>query len=275
MAAELRLPNGPANEGSVGSAGGTDLGRKLLTHAVRLLALAQEVESNGSGAALDATRLAHWHGLLELVVDAYPSVPRSALAAPEPLAFRREGEYWTVGPTPHVRLRDSKGMRYLSMLLARPGQEVHALDLARLGAEAAVDTSEIAGSIEGLVTRSESALPSLDAAASAAYRSRLGDLRAELDGPDRLDPERRASLMIEADWLASELASAHGLGGRLRPGPSASERARQSVSKAIRVAIDRIEGADATVGTHLAKAVRTGTFCCYDVDPAAGRRWLL
>jgi hypothetical protein len=46
--------------------------------------------------------------------------------------FRREGEYWTVafnGAT--YQIRDSKGMRYLARLLAQPGQEQHALDLAR------------------------------------------------------------------------------------------------------------------------------------------------
>jgi hypothetical protein len=45
-------------------------------------------------------------------------------------AFRREGDYWTVvyeGSL--VRLRDSKGLRYLSTLLANPGHEFHVIDL--------------------------------------------------------------------------------------------------------------------------------------------------
>jgi hypothetical protein len=44
--------------------------------------------------------------------------------------FRREGDYWTIvfdGRT--VRLRDSRGLRYLAVLLRRPGEPVHSLDI--------------------------------------------------------------------------------------------------------------------------------------------------
>ena len=44
--------------------------------------------------------------------------------------FRREGDYWSVvfeGRT--VRVRDLKGIRYLAVLLAHPGRELHVLDL--------------------------------------------------------------------------------------------------------------------------------------------------
>ena len=44
--------------------------------------------------------------------------------------FRREGEYWSIAHGEEsLRLRDSKGLRYVASLLARPGQEVHVLDL--------------------------------------------------------------------------------------------------------------------------------------------------
>ena len=46
-------------------------------------------------------------------------------------AFRREGEYWTVRYNGSVaRLKDAKGLRYLARLLADPGREFHAVDLA-------------------------------------------------------------------------------------------------------------------------------------------------
>ena len=44
--------------------------------------------------------------------------------------FRREGQYWTVvfdGAV--VRLKHTKGLRYLARLLAQPGREFHAVDL--------------------------------------------------------------------------------------------------------------------------------------------------
>lgn len=44
--------------------------------------------------------------------------------------FRREGEYWTIaydGTT--LRLRDTKGLRYLAHLLLRPGEKISAAEL--------------------------------------------------------------------------------------------------------------------------------------------------
>jgi hypothetical protein len=45
--------------------------------------------------------------------------------------FRKEGEFWTIGFAGRVvRLKDAKGLHDLVRLLARPGQELHVLDLA-------------------------------------------------------------------------------------------------------------------------------------------------
>jgi hypothetical protein len=44
--------------------------------------------------------------------------------------LRWEGDYWTiVFDRKTIRLRDSKGLRYLAALLRRPGEQIHALDL--------------------------------------------------------------------------------------------------------------------------------------------------
>jgi DNA-binding PadR family transcriptional regulator len=44
--------------------------------------------------------------------------------------FRREGEYWSIAfHSDAFRLRDSKGLHYLSVLLAAPGREFHSLEL--------------------------------------------------------------------------------------------------------------------------------------------------
>jgi hypothetical protein len=58
-------------------------------------------------------------------------------------SLRREGQFWSVewnGRT--VRVRDSKGPRYLEILLRSPGREFHTLELV-----AAVAATETAGSI--------------------------------------------------------------------------------------------------------------------------------
>jgi hypothetical protein len=61
--------------------------------------------------------------------------------------FRPEGEFWTIAYGSEVcRLRDSAGLRYLAVLLRRPGLKVLAADLAvlagRVRAEHALTDTE-------------------------------------------------------------------------------------------------------------------------------------
>jgi hypothetical protein len=54
--------------------------------------------------------------------------------------FRPEGEYWTIAFGSEVcRLRDSAGLRYLAVLLGRPGKKVLAADLAVLAGRVPAD----------------------------------------------------------------------------------------------------------------------------------------
>src|SRR5262249_36005528 len=58
------------------------------------------------------------------------SVPSETAGAPAAPVFRREGNFWTVAwDDAVVRLKDSRGLQYVGHLLARPGQEIHVLDL--------------------------------------------------------------------------------------------------------------------------------------------------
>ena len=47
--------------------------------------------------------------------------------------FRRDGEVWSIGSDRVVRFRHSKGLLYLSRLIAEPGREFHVLDLVGQG----------------------------------------------------------------------------------------------------------------------------------------------
>ena len=56
--------------------------------------------------------------------------PRTASRDFFPQVFRREGEYWTVAFEGLVcRLRHTRGMQHLSVLLGRPGERVPAIEL--------------------------------------------------------------------------------------------------------------------------------------------------
>jgi hypothetical protein len=182
-------------------------------------------------------------------------------ATTETHVFRREGEYWSVvfeGRT--VRVRDLKGMRYLSQLLTHPGREFHVLDLV------AAET--------GQQTALGDAGAMLDERAKTAYRRRLAEIEDDIEQARAVgDETREAQADAERDLLVRELARAVGLGGRDRRAASASERARSGVTRAIRQGIARIGEHEPQLGEHLNRAVRTGTSCVYVPDADAPAAW--
>ena len=109
----------------------------------------------------------------------------------------------------------------------------------------------------------------LDAQAVAEYRRRLQDLRPELEEAARCNDLGRVSLLREeAEVLTAELTAGVGFQGRERRTSSHSERARLSVFKNIRGAIEKIREANPALGRHLANSIKTGFLCSYSPDPA-------
>ena len=164
-----------------------------------------------------------------------------------------------------MRVRDLKGMHYIARLLAEPGREFQALDLVALESGGNVTFSELgdAGAM-------------LDPQAKLAYRRRLVETEEDLEEARTLgDAARVTQVEVERDFLVRELSRAVGLGGRDRRAGSASERARASVTRAIRQALMRIREHDPPLGKHLEHAVRTGTFCAYVPDPRVPSTWTL
>jgi hypothetical protein len=116
--------------------------------------------------------------------------------------------------------------------------------------------------------------PVLDGAARAQLRARLIDLQQEIDEAERFgDRDRVPLLRSEFEFITHELAAAVGLGGRARGHTSEAERARQSATKAIHQAIERIDSHDHRLAEHLRHTVRTGALCCYAPDPRVPGRW--
>jgi tetratricopeptide (TPR) repeat protein len=195
-----------------------------------------------------------------------PAAERGAASGGEQV-FCREGDYWLLEFEGRaVRLRDLKGMRYLARLLGGPGRELHVLDL--VSGEVGLAVVPAQGSARGLALAVErDAGPLLDGRAKEVYRRRLAEIDEDLeDARATGNDERAAQAEAERDWLARELARAVGLGGRDRLAGSASERARASVTRAVRQAIARIATCHPALGQHLDRAVRTGTYCAYLPD---------
>lgn len=187
--------------------------------------------------------------------------------------FRSDGDIRTVvfdGES--VLLADLKGMRYLARLLAEPAREFHVLDLVA-AEHGAVPADTRAPNLDA-VTRGGDAGPVLDDEARAAYRRRLAEIDDDIAEATRTnDPERRALAEADRDYLVTELARATGLGGRHRRVGSTSERARSSVTRTLRYALDRIAEHHPALGAHLDQTVQTGTYCVYLPDPRVPISW--
>jgi hypothetical protein len=143
------------------------------------------------------------------------------------------------------RLRDSKGLRDLAVLLARPGEEVHCLELV-----GGTDTGGTG--------------PVLDQQARTAYARRIRDLQHDIDEARAAnDPHRAERAEDELDALVRQLSEAFGLSGRARATGSAAERARAAAGWRVRAALRQAAEAHPALGRHLDNTVRTGTWCSY------------
>ncbi len=185
-----------------------------------------------------------------------PAGPGAARPDPRPARCQRRGRQWEVELGYRaVAVDNSVGMRYLAVLLANPGHEIPAIELAAGPGSSAVAAAG---------TAPVSAQPVLDEVAKRQYRQRLAQLQADLDRYEaRGDAHGARRVLAERDWLLAELSAAAGLGGRSRPFAGTEERARVAVGKAIRRALDRIAAADAAIGRELRACVHTGLRCSY------------
>jgi hypothetical protein len=169
-------------------------------------------------------------------------------------ALRRAGAFWTIdyGPV-HVRLPDGKGPRYLAELLAREGRPVPAVELvasARNGDDEEDDEAP-------------------DPGAQAALVRRLDELTDELEQAEAWNDLARAErARQERDDLAQDMAAAVG-----QTGGDRAERARQSVTKAIKGTIRRIAREHGELGRHFDTTVHTGVLCRYQPDPLRPWHW--
>ena len=178
---------------------------------------------------------------------------------PDEWTLTRDGDDWVLeAGAERARLRDGRGLHYLRALLAAPGRDIAALDLAAGGA--------------GLAAAGTG--PVLDDAARDAYRRRLGALAAGLDAADRAgDGAAAAKLEAERQALVGELSRAAGLAGRHRLASPEAERARVNVTRTLRAVIERIAPAAPSAAAHLRASVKTGASCRYEPAPGGPSRW--
>ena len=199
--------------------------------------------------------------------------------APVDAVFRREGDYWTISWRGNVvRLKDAKGLAHIAYLLANPGREFMACELAAAGTSHITSNGKGRVSIDAGRTVSDlgDAGAMLDAKAREQYRVRIGELREEMaEAAQHNDTLRAARLRSELESLREQIVAAVGLGGRNRKAASHRERARLMVTKAIKTALAKIRARDASLGRYLATSIKTGNRCSYDPGPTPAVYWQL
>ena len=212
--------------------------------------------------------------VLETGSDDRQPPDRRASHRPAANVFRREGDYWSVVFEGHtVRVRDLQGHAIPRASARRPRREFHVLDLVAAEAESSPP--------RGNARRDRPVHP--HSATPARCSTHEPRRRTDGDSPrsTRTSSRRRQATTsngpprptAERDFLVRELSRAVGLGGRDRRAGSASERARASVTRALRQAMARIGEHHPQLGEHLDRTIRTGTYCSYLPDPHTPARW--
>ncbi len=182
-------------------------------------------------------------------------------AAFEAACMRRDGRAWNITFSgQEIRLRDSLGLGYLRQLLARPGERVHSVILA-VGLDAAgIDGT--AAKRNWLADRIENA------------RERLDALQEGLEQATwQQDEGFAATVRAGIDEATQELLEALGYSDGDGSARRFVERARLNVSRALGVALNRIQRHHRPLAAHLRSTIRTGAFCAYIPDPRAPIRW--
>ncbi len=217
--------------------------------------------SEASLRALDGVHHLPWFGDVDAARSAVLDFigGSKVSSTPSPLAdreLRREGDLWVVSfGGAVVRLKHSRGLGDLAVLLSAPGEEIH---VGRLWTGLETD-----------VRLAAAGDPVLDDASLQSYRSRLEDIDSLLADAELLgDPAAAERLRAERTELAAELRVAVGAGGKSRSLADPSERARKAVSARIRAAVKKISEVHPGLGEHLKDSIKTGTYCSY-ADPAA------
>ena len=196
--------------------------------------------------------------------------------------FLREADYWTIayeGKT--ARFKDAKGLHYIAHLLGHPGEDIRALDLAAFSGGAGKEVADAASAEDfarsGVLAGDLGhAGEMLDGQSKNDYQRRLTELEDELEEARELGNEERiAKAEDEKETLAREIRRAVGLGGRDRRAASSAERARVAVTRAIRLALERISEQNRDLGRLLSTTIKTGAICSYAPDDRFPISWRL
>lgn len=197
--------------------------------------------------------------LVQARLHGAPAAPPTRSFSTPVFTLQQEGDVWAIAHGGKVlRLRSSRGLALLAQLVAEPGREFHVLQLVS-GAGETPDGGDAGAH--------------LDPTAIEQYRAKLLELREDLeDAEEQSDAGRAEKSRSDIESLTAELARAVGLGGRERRAGLAAERARTTVQKRIKSAVQRIADGLPELAAHFESAIRTGAFCGYLPEGRVGTK---
>ena len=189
--------------------------------------------------------------------------------------FVRDGDFWLVSfGGEKQRLKVSRGMRYLAILLNTPGREYHAAELIRMESGALTLPSWVSKGErrEGADADPAGAPPKdtiIDRRGVRESERRLADLTGEISSAESSgDTEQKLILEEEAKAIRKNLSTLLGLDGEPRTFAEEVERARKSVTAALRRTRQHIaRRKHLFLARHLQKALKVGMYCEYKPDP--------
>ena len=176
------------------------------------------------------------------------------------------------------RFKDSTGFKYIRILLARPDKEVAVQALASTSSSLPDSGFLLAESVRQNLGKTGITIGNLGSATDAIDDTALTQSRARMLEIMRLveagevDSETEKNELHEerekiAEWLRANVNNK----GKPRREIPEHEAARKAVFNAISRTISELKIAHPPLGQHLAKCIRTGSFCSY--SPPAATQW--
>jgi hypothetical protein len=184
--------------------------------------------------------------------------------------FRKEGQFWKiVFEGKEVILKNTKGLRYLALLIKYPDHKFHVPTLIQepKGNEIYNVLAEKQLSQEGLsISGIGNAGEILDSKAVGALKKQIKEIEEEIREAQDKEPDTVEKLRESKEFLEEQLLSGIGLMGRRRKFSDHSEKARISVTNRIREIQEIIKKEHPALGQHLINSIKTGFSCSYTPD---------
>ncbi|MHB9110130.1 MAG: hypothetical protein ACYDCO_24020 [Armatimonadota bacterium] len=258
------------------------IAQEAMTREMVRYALQDDDDSEAASASLQSPALLEIDK--DIVDQINESISTDAAATPsDRYVFRKEGENWTVryGKSENQSFPDLHGMAYIHYLLTQPHQPIRADRLYHAIHGIPGDVSKNLAASE-LMPEDDEDVPTVidivtpvddDEETVSQYRGWLKRIDEEEARARRNeDPIELAEIQHRKTELIKLIGSEFGLHGTRRSLADPYKRPRQAVSKAIRVAIERIRHVNRPFAEHLDDSIATGSQCRY--SPQSDINWI-